>query len=106
MDYFNQTFNEITADNFIITVDDDLITADMVSLPYVLKFIPRVYEEPTLLKIHDELKNEQYLITPTGFTISDFITLTFDFDFRKLASYQLEVFSGENLIYRSKAKSI
>jgi hypothetical protein len=109
MDYFDVSDigEEITIDNDFISVDNNLIlvSAEFYQIQ-TLEFIPRNYFEPTLLKIHDELKNIQYQITITSFSISEFITIIFEFEFRKGASYFLEVFSEENLIYRAKAKAI
>jgi hypothetical protein len=109
MDYFNTENNdvEIRCDNDLIRVDNDLI---LISSQFyqiqTLEFIPREYIEPTFLKIHDELKNIQYKIMISSSSIAEFITIIFDFQFRKGASYYLEIFSDENLIYRAKAKAI
>jgi hypothetical protein len=109
MDYFNvdEVGLEITIDSEFITADNNLIFVSAEFLQgHSLKFIPREYTQPTTIKIYDELKNTQFSISLNSFFISDFIEVFFDFEFRIKASYQIEVFSNENLIYRSKAKAI
>jgi hypothetical protein len=109
MDYFNSgsSAGGITVDSNIITVDNDVILVSSAGFSnHGLRIIPRKYDNPTLIKIHDELKNIQHQVTPTSFVISDFLEINFDFEFRIKASYQIEIFSSQNLIYRSKAKAI
>lgn len=109
MDYFNTNGTlGVFANSTTVFANDTFIFANNNgNSGHLLKMIPRFYDSATLIVIHDELKNKEFSIIPNSVNVvNDFMLINFDFQFRENASYQLEVFNNENLIYRSKAKAI
>lgn len=72
-----------------------------------IEFLPRYFESSVTVKIHYELNNEDTTITPvTATELNEYMSVSFDYEFIKNASYQIEVVGSDGLIFRCKAKGI
>lgn len=72
-----------------------------------LRFLHRIYKPVIVLSIRHEITNIQSVISNLDCElVNGYSLLQFDYDFKLGGSYEIEITSGNDLVYRSKAKAV
>ena len=77
------------------------------STTHNLRFIHRIFEPIVTITIYHELTNTKSVLTNVQCElVNGYSLIQFDYNFILNGTYTLEIIGNEELIYRSKAKSV